>query len=509
MPKMLTAYLLYCLLTPVAWPAHAQEWRYEGSREYMNSVFGGSWLDEQGNSYHNVQLSKLTSKSASATTGSRLMILDKNGRFKGIVQVSACQSRNPLLPFSGDRLLSLGHNCNVDTVETPDMRLFDKSGKLLTKGPSHGLFNMSTVRTESGYTAFLKNSFHAPKPVLEIRQIDWDFKVKTKVLKLSSYLVKGKKLGMVHEQPVQGSDGRWLVDAFLGTPQKDGGLTTDWPFVYLTDGNKLLGRFPKKNTINGAVFGTQAYQDGYAVMMMERTTEIVGDLVLYLLDSKANHRKTIHLPVLPSRFERFLIHHDHILLFSNDYDPQLGQSYVLRIFDMDGALVSERVLEENRARSSAVIPFGEKSIMVAGGIIPKKANNYSFVWKLDLELPNELAPTLPVAAVTEPELEPTPAPLSYIEDMTIDEVDERILSVAVFPNPASIFINFTLENPATPNPRYQLRVLSMNGRTVHQALLNQPSYELRIAELPPGTYSYQLQNLDDKKEVLTGKFVKV
>jgi hypothetical protein len=180
---------------------------------------------------------------------------------------------------------------------------------------------------------------------------------------------------MGHEHPVQGSDGRWLVDAFLGTLQKDGGLTTDLSFVFLTDGNKLLGRFPKKNSINGAVFGTQAYQDGYAVMMMERTTEITGDLVLYLLDSKANHRKTIHLPVFPSRFERFLIHHDHILLFSNDYDPQLGPSYVLRIFDMEGALVSERVLEENRARSSAVIPFGEKSIMVAGGIIPKKANN--------------------------------------------------------------------------------------------------------------------------------------
>ncbi|MCC6725030.1 MAG: hypothetical protein IT258_11005, partial [Saprospiraceae bacterium] len=184
MPKIITAYLLYCLLTLGANPSYAQEWRYEGSKEYMNSVFGGSWLDEQGNSYHNVQLSKLTSKSASATTGSRLMILDKNGRFKGIVQVSACQSRNPLLPFSGDRLLSLGHNCNVDTAETPDMRLFDKSGKLLIKGPSHDLYKMSTVRTESGYKAFLNNGFHTKKPLLEIRQIEWNFKVETKMLKL-------------------------------------------------------------------------------------------------------------------------------------------------------------------------------------------------------------------------------------------------------------------------------------------------------------------------------------
>jgi len=247
MQKSNLALLLYCLLHLLANPIHAQEWRYEGTKENRNSIFGGSWLDEQGNSYHNVQLAKRSGKSTSAITGKHLLILDKNGRFKGIIQVNGCQNRSPLLPFSKDRLVSLGHNCNTDTVETPDMRLFDKSGKLLATGPSYGLSHMSTVRTESGYTAFFKDGIHSTKPTVEMRQIDWDFNMKSTTLNLSSYLVDGKKLGMVPNLPaVQGADGKWLVDAFLGTPQKDGGLSTDWPFVYLTDGKKTLGRFPKK-----------------------------------------------------------------------------------------------------------------------------------------------------------------------------------------------------------------------------------------------------------------------
>jgi len=250
------------------------------------------------------------------------------------------------------------------------------------------------------------------------------------------------------------------------------------------------------------IYGTQAYRDGYAVMMLERNGE-AGDLVLYLLDQKAKHQKTIKLDLLPSQFDCFLIHNDHILVFSNDYDPQQGRRYTLRLFDMDGNLKSNRVLHNDRVIASAVLPYGASSIMVAGAIVPKKADTYSFVWKLDIEPPTE--PTqapLVAAAETEPEL---PSPIA---DMTIDDVDETVLSVAVFPNPASIYIHFTLENTATPNTNFQLQVFSMNGRMVHQVVLDRPYYELRIAELPAGTYSYQLQNLDDKKEFISGKFIK-
>ncbi|MBK9013831.1 MAG: T9SS type A sorting domain-containing protein [Saprospiraceae bacterium] len=207
-------------------------------------------------------------------------------------------------------------------------------------------------------------------------------------------------------------------------------------------------------------------------------------------------------------FDSFLITDNSIILLNNYYDWEnmANHRYVLQRFDRDGNPLNERQLNTRRMATTTLLPFGENSILLAGSVILSDSQSYSIVWKLDIGVSTttEGLEQASPAAATE-----VAASSSPIADMTVEALSQEAMSVAVFPNPASIYINFELKNREDTKPNFLLKVADMNGKQMHQASFQSVYYELDIAQFPPGTYAYQIINQKDKKDFLTGKFVKI
>lgn len=495
-----TAFIYLLVLLPFI-HVSAQEWTYEGSRDFRNFA-SDSWVDEYGNSYHNITHTSISKNKYGRTDYKYLLILDSNGKFNGMVHIKGCVNRSRILPFANGNFLSVGHNCNPDSTLEPDSRLFDRNGNLLRKGMGFSFSQINYVRTEEGYSLFFRNYLHSTMPTMEFRHIDWDFNIESNMQDLTGLMVPGKSLGTdPFYAPVQGTDGRWLFNAHHGTKQKDLGLSPEWSFVYLTDGDKIYRQFPKDQR-NVRVRGMQACQDGYAVLLSEKNGQEYS-MTVHILNRHAKPKRKIPVDVLPGQLDRFLVLPDRFIITKSVKDRQTGLHYILLSYDFDGNLLSERILHSNdKVNILSMLPFGDSGLLLAGSVSPSKTDRYAMIWKLDLsdnlsQKPSEDLPDI------------SPQPASPIEEMSIDEVNDEVMSVAVYPNPASIYINFALENANATTTRNQLKVFSMNGRLMHQALLTHSFYELSIESFPPGTYSYQIINLHDKKEFIAGKFVKI
>ena len=138
----------------------AQEWKYEGSKDFSNFSME-SWIDAAGNSYHNISETK-----GGSILGKSLLILDKNGNFNGRVKINSCQSRASLYAFEDDRYLTTDHNCNGDAEPTKDSRVFDHKGNLVLTGDPFTLLKFAAIRTKAGYTVFSQRGFSEKKPLV-------------------------------------------------------------------------------------------------------------------------------------------------------------------------------------------------------------------------------------------------------------------------------------------------------------------------------------------------------
>jgi hypothetical protein len=100
-----------------------------------------------------------------------------------------------------------------------------------------------------------------------------------------------------------------------------------------------------------------------------------------------------------------------------------------------------------------------------------------------------------------------PLAISYAR---FDSISEQTLSVSVFPNPASIYINFVLQEDFQPKADFLIQIFSSAGNLVEEKSISENRYELDLSSYISGIYFYKiiLQN-ESKQEFISGQFVKI
>jgi len=97
----------------------------------------------------------------------------------------------------------------------------------------------------------------------------------------------------------------------------------------------------------------------------------------------------------------------------------------------------------------------------------------------------------------------------WVDDVSLETVTgifnlfEETSSVNVYPNPASDFVKFEMENNVD---NLELSVFDNAGRQIKQLTFNGKSAEINLSNFPAGVYSYRITNSD--KLMDSGSFVK-
>lgn len=463
-------------------------------------------MDAAGNSFHNITEFTSSDKGDDLIRKS-LLILDKNGNFNGRVQINSCRNQASLYPFRDDMYLTTDYNCSQNVVHPEkDSRVFDHKGNLVLTGDPFFLNRFAAVKTEEGYTVFSQKMFRATPPLLEIRRIDWDFNIEDQRLDLTELLLpKLPLMAHISVLPVETKAGNWVITMAYGTESDSRiDLSPNDNFLILTDGKSIIRRFQFERP-NEMVQAIQGIGNEIAVLTNMGINGGKGKKKLYLLDEQLQLKKSLIIDAM-GNFDAMLVTQNNIILLHTHYywQNKPGQRYILHLFDREGNLIKQRELSSDRVITHRLMPFGEKSILLAGSIVQSETVSCAMVWKLDLETPTATEPPQKSPKATSNVAATTP-----ISNMTVDALSQEAMSVAVFPNPASIYINFELKNREDTNPKFLLKVTDMTGKQMHQASFQSVFYELDIAQFPPGTYAYQIINQKDKKDYLTGKFVKI
>ncbi|TXB66995.1 T9SS type A sorting domain-containing protein [Vicingus serpentipes] len=79
--------------------------------------------------------------------------------------------------------------------------------------------------------------------------------------------------------------------------------------------------------------------------------------------------------------------------------------------------------------------------------------------------------------------------ITLVEDLDLD------FSVEVYPNPATDFINLSLEN----YNGFTLHLFDVTGKILNQSTLKSPKTSVNVSEYPKGMYLLTLTNQKDKK----------
>lgn len=467
---------------------NAQEWTYYPEDE-LSTLIAFSWVDQDGSSYHNLARFKTTGN-ASEEINRHMLILDKNGRFKGIIRVAGCNNRSLLLPFAKDQFVASGPNCNSTGGDKLDTRVFDAKGKLVKSG--YGLYgnNFAQIRTESGYTIFNESLFSSARPYLRLGNLDWNFNLNSGKIDLSPLLIPGKGMLNKYVPPVQTADQGWIIPMHYGLLDSDGqAMSPESGIVYKTDGQQVLWRFPRQLT-RQMVYDVVRMDDNYGVLM---GWSLFDNKTLYVL---SNEGQLVDSLVLPAKgyYLRTLVHDNQILITTRT-GPIGNQEIHLYRFDFQGNMLEDRTLNDRRnGFVYQMKPFGPHSILLSGTVTKTDGNNQAFVWKIDLgrQEPDE---QLPIPGVS---------------NSTIEYVNTNALSASLFPNPASIEIHIAIENQGF-TVGYALRVFNTAGVLVRDETFKGLEYTLDIAGLAPGVYTYVILRTDapDKPEYVSGKFVKI
>ena len=97
----------------------------------------------------------------------------------------------------------------------------------------------------------------------------------------------------------------------------------------------------------------------------------------------------------------------------------------------------------------------------------------------------------------------------WVDDLSLETItgiinlSEETSSVKVYPNPASDFVKFEIENEAQ---NLELSIFDNAGRQIKQVTFNGKSTEVNLSNFPAGVYSYRISDSDNLMD--TGSFIK-
>lgn len=462
-------------------PAYGQmiEWQYEVRAKVKTSpmIF---WADEEGNGFYNIR--KINPDQPSdANYGSFLLMLDKNGNFKGTTYVKDCEMSSAFLPFGKNELLSSGYNCDGPKARIKDSRVFNYRGKLLRKGKAFPGSYFASIWSNDGFTFFSKPTEKWGYSFISIGRLDENLQISYDSVSLVP--LKRPDLGIVNsfKDPVQVENGNWIVPMQYGKIKEDTGIRLRHGIVLGIEGDEIIWKYPD-TLMPFTIAHVSAYADKIGVLM--KGSNVRGSHFLALLDEDGNEIQHIYFRPNTRKVRDMILDGETIIL--------LGTNSIMR-YDFDGNLLSEFDLsDQNLSRTVRMQLLKDGSI-----IFTALRNSNVVIMKVNF-------------GAVEAEIEAdnqSPLPISY---SSIERVSQKALSVSVFPNPTSININFELEKELEADGTFYIQIFDASGRMMHNDTFKDKFYQLGVSDFSSGTYIYKIVSNDEvETEFITGQFIKV
>lgn len=474
---------------------NAQEiiWEYKIETPYYNAP-SSFWIDENGAGYYNIYRT-LPKNIGQAPKHYMLLSLDGNGKFNGAYQVKNCASSAPLLPFGNDLFLSAGNNCDGVNLSSHDNRVYNKKGDLVSKTESFNEFYFARVKGKKGYTLFSdKLGFTLYSPIT-IGHIDWKFKKKSYDVKMESLKKDDRGLTNDFDPPRQLNNDMWILPLHYGKGGNGSMLKQEALIIAI---KKKRIKWKYSHPIDSYRYeGFSTYKNNTAVVL--RSVPLKSKLFV-LLDENGN-------VILEKEFKTRTAIQKVILTENNLIILSAGELY---IFDLQGEPLSTLT----DYQKDLTVQQDNMEILQDGDlIITGRSYRNTFIRRVNISEflsanEEELNATMETEGKIINQTEDDKIDFE-IKSAEIDELAEETISASIYPNPASLFINFEINNSGGDGI-YLIKILSSTGQLVHSDSFEDTSYELMLSDFPSGNYFYKIvEKTKSNTLVLSGNFIRI
>lgn len=479
---------------PKSSEAQSIDWVYE-VKDQVNTIPQFFWVDENGNGFYNVR--KINPKNrGDAGYGGFLLMLDKDGKFKGTTYVRDCKRVANLLPFGKDQFISSGFNCNKKPM-VKDTRLINHKGKTIKKGLAFPGNYFANIWTGDRFSFFTKPTQKWSYTFITIGNIDKNLKITYDSIPLAP--AAQKDLGIVnsYKDPFLSQNGTWAIPMQYGKISgKSNGISLDHGTILGVKESKIIWQYP--DTLSSFTLNNLSGYKNKIGALMKKNGFRTNDLFV-LLDEDGKELKHFYFrPKTRSVKDMILTEKGFILL---------GQNKLLW-YDYDGNLTSEFNLgEENLNNAWRMQLLQDGAIIISakrnGNAIYAKINPAEEFLEEDIALEEE-----PKFKEEEKEKEEEEEEESSISYSSIEDISETTLSASVFPNPTSAFINFEFDVSSGNKGPYSLQIFDSSGKLLINKQFNENFHSIDLANYPAGNYVYRISTTQDQK-LITGQFIKV
>ncbi len=452
--------------------AQTLEWRYVFDYP-VNTWSGDLLVDEDQHVFLNIS----TQRMDSSYRGGGMITLDAKGRFNGMIMMNDPDAEATFAPFGKGRYISQYRGTSV----------FDAQGNLIASGQGFGGNHFARVTTTNGHVYFSKPIDWFKASYLTIGRVSNDFQIEKDSISLQSIAIEGLGLSNPYTKPAMTSDGVWIVPFNSGPV--NGGMSIEHSFVCAIKGEKILWKFPQS---------LKDYPDISVTTEDERIGVVLsaGSMAnqFFLLDNNGQVRTQFDFQVTGNVAD-VRLNHDNVAILTNNS---------LYVYTLDGVLVSDIAITNDfliNPTEFEVVDNGD--FIIAGNyqghatiirismseaFSPSGTND-----QVDLSLSDKL-----------PDNSHETSPVSQV---TLQTVSAETISASIFPNPASLYINFELKNNSSLH--CTITVFDGSGKQLYKDTIDGNNYTLPLDRFVPGTYFYRLQFSSSQEKILSGKFVKI
>ncbi len=401
-----------------------------------------------------------------------LLALDKEGSVQSLTYFNDCKQHASIFPFKDNKFLSIGLNCWGHHKGGYDVRLFSNNGDQIDQFSGLEKASYRTMRLRQGYF-FTAKPYEFGYSDITHGYVDWNVNVRQSKISIES--LKREGLGIIPSRGLAQLTNKTIVQGFdygkVNGNQMSGGRYGS-VLVGIKD-DKIKWTYPEEPDKHGiTVF--KAYKNKLGLL---RWGTCLNDQ-FELLDSYGNLLESFNLKEAPK--DLILQQGRIIFLFRHYIASYSYKGEILETFEYD----PEESMDQSRFKM-----LDEDSFIITGFGSESKEPIIRMVSLInDMEEDKDI----PIIA-------------------SIDEVASNIRSVSVFPNPASIEVNFKIDGDVLPDEEFNAHIFSSDGKSLMVKSVTETQFSLDISNLPSGQYFYRLmtKNPKSKDDVFSGKFIKV
>ena len=453
--------------------AQTLEWRYVFDYT-VNTRCGDLLVDEKQNVFTNIS----TERPDGSYRGGGMIALDASGRFNGMIMMNNPVAEATFAPFGKGGYIS---------SKWGESRIFDAQGNLVKSGKGFGGNYYSRVTTPKGHVYFSKPLDNFEASYITIGRVSYDFRFEKDSIPLQPIAKEGLGMSLTYRKPAMTGQGVWIVPFSYGPV--NGSMSVEHSNVAAIKNERILWTFPKSLTDNPAIACTaEGERIGVVLKAPDRTYQFC------LLDHNGQIRSSFDFQVTGTIVDVRMNQQRVSILTRNS----------LYVYTIEGAQVTNIPVSNDFHINPTEFEVIDNGDYIIAGNYQGQATviRISMADQDDPVSPNDQIDLRLGDQSTDDSQVTNP-----VSQVTLETISDETISASVFPNPASLYINFELKSGSTLT--CSIAVFDGSGQLLHKDSFTGNHYRLSLDRFVPGTYFYRLQSSSDQEKILSGKFVKI